>query len=712
MPLLLLRKEIAMLIKKELSIFLKSKKYIAILIFLSLGFVFTIINLGNVTELSNALPFTTIYSLDFFQYFLYLIAIALSIVSFDFFYSNKSIYLQESIDAHKNGRKKVYISKLACLLIVGLAFVLIVLAVQLLIGNKIELQSHSEYFHYLVRLHLLSFFRIVMMILMGAATANFQSKRKGFTALLVFLILTSPLLVEIYHQLSRFLSLPESISKFMCVFYTNFNTDTIDIYGQNCENHMFYLVFFWIFISLFILLKNAKLNHKYATYIPLLLSGLFLFLTLLPGGPFLLNAKYAVYNNFQYYQKNEILPYEMPSFEITSYDMNLTVEKQLSAIVEVKINNKNKLTQLPFTLYHNLKVKSVKEGNTSISFIQEGDYLYIYLENPNSEITLSIEYKGILDLFPATDQGMYLTGLFPYYPIEGIHPFLKQEGQILNPITNLKQKNFHVLIKSPKKVYSNLVETNHNEFSSDSTNPIFVSGLVSAQNYKDAIVLVPPETKEATKTKLNYGIYEINELIDMGFLSQEDLNFTGMHIFITRIPHVNLRYSNKDNNYIEVNDNYMNPIGFLQQNMPDIKNREILKDLFLTLVLNQNNFAEQDIGKFETNDFIETELGLNLYARLSPAQLNKLKEDLDEETYEIALQSLKEEIYWNYTVFLFELNVMQTDTKTAFEDIYNYLINKKDKKSDIAFLQERLKEKKISFTGLEKFNLEALGEAQ
>ncbi len=106
---------------------------------------------------------------------------------------------------------------------------------------------------------------------------------------------------------------------------------------------------------------------------------------------------------------------DIVDFTISEYDLDIDFDEDMKCRCNLTLEGELKKAYT-FTLYHTLKVTSVKSGDSDVKYSQAGDYLTIY--DPKSS-AITIDYKGIIDMYPATKSLVYLPEFFPYYPIAG-----------------------------------------------------------------------------------------------------------------------------------------------------------------------------------------------------------------------------------------------------------------------------------------------------
>mgnify|MGYP000431813834 FL=1 len=96
-------------------------------------------------------------------------------------------------------------------------------------------------------------------------------------------------------------------------------------------------------------------------------------------------------SDYLFYTENEQKNQD-PDFEVTSYDMDLSIYRQLDAEVSMTLSDTG-LEYYNFTLYHGYNVLKITdiEGN-ALKYNREGDYVTV-IGNGNLQL-INIKYSG------------------------------------------------------------------------------------------------------------------------------------------------------------------------------------------------------------------------------------------------------------------------------------------------------------------------------
>ncbi|MBO1680575.1 hypothetical protein [Bittarella massiliensis (ex Durand et al. 2017)] len=111
---------------------------------------------------------------------------------------------------------------------------------------------------------------------------------------------------------------------------------------------------------------------------------------------------------------------EKAAFSISDYDLDLRVGDGMRMTASLGLADAEGEEELKFTLYHSYRVKKVRaEDGTALPFAQDGDYLTVDKSKAMDTERITLQYGGSAGPFYSNNQGIYLPGDVPYYPVEG-----------------------------------------------------------------------------------------------------------------------------------------------------------------------------------------------------------------------------------------------------------------------------------------------------
>lgn len=176
-----------------------------------------------------------------------------------------------------------------------------------------------------------------------------------------------------------------------------------------------------------------------------------------------------------YYGQHSVID-EPASFQITQYDMDLTIRHQLSAVTRVAYHSNDTSRFMSFTLYHAYQVEQIlDEAGNPVPFRQEGDYIDITRELP-ADGSLSFRYSGYAERFYSNDQGVNLPGYLPFYPHAGKYPVYHMSSVMMIPQQTGKTQ-FNVRISGVPDLKTNLKKVSQDTYSGTAESVSLQSGM-------------------------------------------------------------------------------------------------------------------------------------------------------------------------------------------------------------------------------------------
>lgn len=227
---------------------------------------------------------------------------------------------------------------------------------------------------------------------------------------------------------------------------------------------------------------------------------------------------------------------EKADYEISKYDMELSIKLNLSAKVNMEVSKS--LDEYKMTLFHDYKISyASNQDGDKLDFTQDGDYVRI-INSENKKITnIILEYKGSSATYYANSQGCFLPGYFAYYPRAGYLPLYNQYKFDLESEFVDEDTYFEVKIDYGKKIISNLDEEN-GVYKGKSDGFTMVSGFYKMKDLGNGNTLVYPYMDNNI---LHDGIKIEDELWKKEFeISENTLKETGRkNTMIFTMPKMN-----------------------------------------------------------------------------------------------------------------------------------------------------------------------------
>lgn len=298
-----------------------------------------------------------------------------------------------------------------------------------------------------------------------------------------------------------------------------------DGYGCHAiEVHKFFLLFSWILICY---LCNTFLYRFYIKKRKLLWISVTALIccmvSLLPYGKIDGTGRRTYNKYFAKYEKSanqmqgqETL--EAQEFNVSSYSMDFYAFINLYAKVEAKVSEPD-LDIYCFTLLDGYMVLSVKnQDGIGLDFKQEGDYLYVYARDGNTD-SLTFQYYGMAAPLYADFNGIYLPAGVPFFPMPGRNDvYVKANGESGNIYyceNHLPDTEFRVNVHTMGEVYSSLEQVGKHQFSGKSDGFFLLAGTVFT-NEVDGVTFYYPVT--------TYEYAPKSELVEVQKSFIEDMN--------------------------------------------------------------------------------------------------------------------------------------------------------------------------------------------
>lgn len=414
--------------------------------------------------------------------------VILCFTSYEFFYLYKRCYIDEALYSHKNGKTRILTSTVTVLLFIPALEFFSAFVFNFVIFLSSGMNDYSYLYHIFSVLFLYVFLGGIIPILLGVFFAQ-KTKRIVSYALMAFIIFlvssTSDFIPGGLSQVTKinfweskyFLSyiLPNDLE-----WYINHD------YGMYAEIYRWNLIIFWISLLSFLFFKLCQIKKTALKAVLLsltLLISTFNLVGYFYGGSHIEKGAQLdsiSMSDYLFYTENEQKNQD-PDFEVTSYDMDLSIYRQLDAEVSMTLSDTG-LEYYNFTLYHGYNVLKITdiEGN-ALKYNREGDYVTV-IGNGNLQL-INIKYSGYSPILYSNYQACSLPGFFAYYPIPGFYK-ITGDYTTYNPIEIKSETEFNIRVDSARQFYSNLdeVKNEKNCFVGVTSYPTLFSGFYKSNS--------------------------------------------------------------------------------------------------------------------------------------------------------------------------------------------------------------------------------------
>lgn len=470
--------------------------------------------------------------------------VILCFTSYEFFYLYKRCYIDEALYSHKNGKTRILTSTVTVLLFIPALEFFSAFVFNFVIFLSSGMNDYSYLYHIFSVLFLYVFLGGIIPILLGVFFAQKTKRIVSYALMALIIFLVSSTSDFIPGGLSQVTKINFWEAKYFLAYilpndlewYINHD------YGMYAEIYRWNLIIFWISLLSFLFFKLCQIKKT-------ALKAVLLSLTLLISTFNLVGYFYGgnhiekgaqldsiSMSDYLFYTENEQKNQD-PDFEVTSYDMDLSIYRQLDAEVSMTLSDTG-LEYYNFTLYHGYNVLKITdiEGN-ALKYNREGDYVTV-IGNGNLQL-INIKYSGYSPILYSNYQACSLPGFFAYYPIPGFYK-ITGDYTTYNPIEIKSETEFNIRVDSARQFYSNLdeVKNEKNCFVGVTSYPTLFSGFYKSnssdiykiyaitvkgwglseidEEYIDEIQKYINELDNNSSNKLNlkeYTIIQINEML-------------------------------------------------------------------------------------------------------------------------------------------------------------------------------------------------------
>jgi hypothetical protein len=414
--------------------------------------------------------------------------VILCFTSYEFFYLYKRCYIDEALYSHKNGKTRILTSTVTVLLFIPALEFFSAFVFNFVIFLSSGMNDYSYLYHIFSVLFLYVFLGGIIPILLGVFFAQKTKRIVSYALMALIIFLVSSTSDFIPGGLSQVTKINFWEAKYFLAYilpndlewYINHD------YGMYAEIYRWNLIIFWISLLSFLFFKLCQIKKAALKAVLLsltLLISTFNLVGYFYGGSHIEKGAQLdsiSMSDYLFYTENEQKNQD-PDFEVTSYDMDLSIYRQLDAEVSMTLSDTG-LEYYNFTLYHGYNVLKITdiEGN-ALKYNREGDYVTV-IGNGNLQL-INIKYSGYSPILYSNYQACSLPGFFAYYPIPGFYK-ITGDYTTYNPIEIKSETEFNIRVDSARQFYSNLdeVKNEKNCFVGVTSYPTLFSGFYKSNS--------------------------------------------------------------------------------------------------------------------------------------------------------------------------------------------------------------------------------------
>lgn len=414
--------------------------------------------------------------------------VILCFTSYEFFYLYKRCYIDEALYSHENGKTRILTSTVTVLLFIPALEFFSAFVFNFVIFLSSGMNDYSYLYHIFSVLFLYVFLGGIIPILLGVFFAQKTKRIVSYALMALIIFLVSSTSDFIPGGLSQVTKINFWEAKYFLAYilpndlewYINHD------YGMYAEIYRWNLIIFWISLLSFLFFKLCQIKKTALKAVLLsltLLISTFNLVGYFYGGSHIEKGAQLdsiSMSDYLFYTENEQKNQD-PDFEVTSYDMDLSIYRQLDAEVSMTLSDTG-LEYYNFTLYHGYNVLKITdiEGN-ALKYNREGDYVTV-IGNGNLQL-INIKYSGYSPILYSNYQACSLPGFFAYYPIPGFYK-ITGDYTTYNPIEIKSETEFNIRVDSARQFYSNLdeVKNEKNCFVGVTSYPTLFSGFYKSNS--------------------------------------------------------------------------------------------------------------------------------------------------------------------------------------------------------------------------------------
>ena len=414
--------------------------------------------------------------------------VILCFTSYEFFYLYKRCYIDEALYSHKNGKTRILTSTVTVLLFIPALEFFSAFVFNFVIFLSSGMNDYSYLYHIFSVLFVYVFLGGIIPILLGVFFAQKTKRIVSYALMALIIFLVSSTSDFIPGGLSQVTKINFWEAKYFLAYilpndlewYINHD------YGMYAEIYRWNLIIFWISLLSFLFFKLCQIKKTALKAVLLsltLLISTFNLVGYFYGGSHIEKGAQLdsiSMSDYLFYTENEQKNQD-PDFEVTSYDMDLSIYRQLDAEVSMTLSDTG-LEYYNFTLYHGYNVLKITdiEGN-ALKYNREGDYVTV-IGNGNLQL-INIKYSGYSPILYSNYQACSLPGFFAYYPIPGFYK-ITGDYTTYNPIEIKSETEFNIRVDSARQFYSNLdeVKNEKNCFVGVTSYPTLFSGFYKSNS--------------------------------------------------------------------------------------------------------------------------------------------------------------------------------------------------------------------------------------
>jgi hypothetical protein len=445
-------------------------------------------------------------------------------ISYEYQSLPKRLNLQETIDTIQSAKPRMFLSRLLLLILLVFIFTLIPTIVSTIYGGSVLTMA---YFMHIVLNNILNIFLVgVLASILGSLVALKHGRISAYIIMLVAFFIISPFFENITFTL--YILKDINLYPIWDVFrILPFDLDWVSdsFYGMAIEASRWNLIFIWITLLLAVYLVKIsiimKRNIQILSILLVMMLALNIYGYVQPGSVIRYDSRPdgASYGDHIYERDGYLTDsFSTPAdYRVLSYDMHITIRRQLNADVTMEFETASLKDSYEFTLYRGYDITSITDNDgNAIDYTRSGNYFTINESFDEEKTTIRLLYEGSGNRYFSNYQGVALLGYVPYYPKPGhLKMWNNEENKtVVNADSDVSY--YEVVVDSTKTVFSNL-PGEKNTFSGETTGVTLVAGLIAPIKIAHFDVIAPTSDiiSESELTKFEDYWNQIVDLLDL-----------------------------------------------------------------------------------------------------------------------------------------------------------------------------------------------------
>lgn len=343
------------------------------------------------------------------------------------------------------------------------------------------------------------FLPLLVCLLVACVLAQWNNPHASAVALIVFLIMSSPLTEMLFGNGENADSLSNRIGYAFRHCFANFYEETIwwpnEQLGLQTEWSRFAVQFFWIFLCLGLLCVMKKQKLCVSGCLLLTCSIACMVYAQLPANT------YRHYNNNidQYLYQDEAVSLQKEAdigYTIAEYDLTLDFNRQLDVSGTLGLQAEKPTDEFALTLYRGYQMKSITSTQPMTWSVQD-DCITVKTEKPTEELKLALHYTGYNAFLYSNMDGAMLPGWFPWYPMAGerqIYVDFGRQGSEYNTYNRIEPTHIRLTVQAPFALVSNLPQTSEQVYEGEGDSITIIGGYIEKTDDPVIMDILPFES--------------------------------------------------------------------------------------------------------------------------------------------------------------------------------------------------------------------------